>query len=76
MRYTKTAGQNDGQVKMYLASVLGVLPADVSATSVAMITFPQGVGPGALKPRCRNQKILWINTCSILKFLDKLFNLK
>ena len=34
---SKTAGQNNGPVQMFLASVLGVLPADVSATSVAII---------------------------------------
>ena len=58
VKVSKTAGQNDGQVKMYLASVLGVLPADVSATSVAMITFPQGVGPGALKPLVATKNIV------------------
>jgi Flp pilus assembly protein TadG/cytoskeletal protein CcmA (bactofilin family) len=38
---TKTAGQNDGPVQMYLASILGVLPADVRATSVAIILQSQ-----------------------------------
>jgi Flp pilus assembly protein TadG len=37
VKVSKTAGKNDGPVSMYLASILGVLPADVSATSVAII---------------------------------------
>jgi Flp pilus assembly protein TadG/cytoskeletal protein CcmA (bactofilin family) len=33
---SKTTGQNDGPLQMLLASALGVLPADVGATSVAI----------------------------------------
>ena len=57
VQVSKTAGQNGGPVELYLASVLNVIPGvslptayDVSATSVAMISFPQGMGKGGLKP--------------------------
>ena len=43
---SKTAGENGGPVEMFLASVLGVLPADVSATSVAITMQSQsGLNP-------------------------------
>ena len=35
---------------MYLAPILGVLSADMGATSVAIISFPTGMVPGGLKP--------------------------
>jgi Putative Flp pilus-assembly TadE/G-like len=47
---SKTAGKNDGPISIYLASILGLLSADVGATSVAIISFPTGMPPGALKP--------------------------
>jgi len=55
---TKAAGSNGGPVKMFLASVLGVLPADVSAKSVAMISFPGGMKIGGLKPLVATEDIL------------------
>jgi hypothetical protein len=54
----KSSGNNGGPVQMFLASVLGVLPADASATSVAMISFPTGVGKGALKPMVATKAIV------------------
>ena len=58
VKVSKTAGQNNGPVSMYLASILGVLPADVSAASVAIISFPQGMPPGGLKPMVANKAIV------------------
>ena len=55
---SKTAGNNDGPVKMFLASVLGVLSADRSATSVAMISFPTSMLKGGLKPLVATTDIL------------------
>jgi Flp pilus assembly protein TadG len=55
---SKTAGKNDGPVSMYLASMLGVLPADVGATSVAIISFPTGMPPGGLKPMVATTDII------------------
>jgi hypothetical protein len=55
---SKIAGQNGGPVKMYLASVLGVLPKDVSATSVAMVSFPKGMKPGSLFPLAASKFIV------------------
>jgi hypothetical protein len=58
VKVSKTAGVNGGPVTMYLASFLGVLPADVSATSVAIISFPTGMPPGGLKPMVATTKII------------------
>jgi len=58
VKVSKTAGKNDGPVQMFLASVLGVLPADVSATSVAMISFPTGMKAGGLKPMVATKAIV------------------
>ena len=55
---SKTAGKNDGPVKMFLASVLGVISADRSATSVAMISFPTKMLKGGLKPLVATTDIL------------------
>ncbi|MBU4356014.1 MAG: hypothetical protein KJ822_11795 [Proteobacteria bacterium] len=55
---SKTAGKNDGPVSMYLASILGVLSADVGAASVAIISFPQGMPPGGLKPMVATTDII------------------
>lgn len=43
---------------MYLVSILGALTADMDATSVAMISFPTGVGPDALKPLVATKDII------------------
>jgi hypothetical protein len=65
VKVSKTAGQNDGPVKMFLASILGVIPADVSGTAVAIISFPkvvggrdEGGGPGGLKPMVATKAIV------------------
>ena len=58
VKVSKTAGQNHGPVKMFLASVLGIMPADASATSVAIISFPTGLGAGGLKPLVATKKIV------------------
>jgi hypothetical protein len=62
---TKTAGQNDGPVKRYLAPILNIIPGvlvkptvDVSATSVAMISFPKGMKAGGLKPMVATKVIV------------------
>ena len=64
---SKTAGQNDGPVKRYLAPVLNIIPgvfvaptADVSATSVAMISFNKDTSmpPGSLKPMVATKRIV------------------
>jgi hypothetical protein len=55
---SKSEGQNGGPVSMYLASLLGVLPANVSASSVAIISFPTGMPPGGLKPMVATTDII------------------
>ena len=55
---SKTAGKNDGPVSMYLASILGLLSADVGAASVAIISFPTGMPPGGLKPMVATTDII------------------
>jgi len=55
---SKTAGKNDGPVSMYLASILGLLSSDVGASSVAIISFPSGMPPGALKPMVATTDII------------------
>ena len=55
---SKTAGSNGGPISMYLASFLGVLPADVGATSVAIISFPTAMPPGGLKPMVATTDII------------------
>jgi Flp pilus assembly protein TadG len=58
VKVAKTTGKNDGPVSMYLASILGLLSADVSDTSVAMISFPAGLPPGSLKPMVATTDII------------------
>jgi len=58
VKVSKTAGQNDGPIKMFLASVLRVLPADASATSLAMVSFPSGMKAGGLKPMVATKAIV------------------
>jgi len=58
VRVEKSSGNNGGQVQMFLASVLGVLPADVSATSVAMISYPTGMKAGGVKPLVATKEIV------------------
>jgi Flp pilus assembly protein TadG len=55
---SKSAGKNDGPISMYLASLLGVLPANVGATSVAIISFPTAMPPGGLKPMVATTDII------------------
>ena len=55
---SKTAGSNGGPISMYLASFLRVLPADVGATSVAIISFPKTMPPGGLKPMVATTDII------------------
>ncbi|WP_367394890.1 TadG family pilus assembly protein [Cupriavidus sp. Agwp_2] len=47
---TRQSGMNGGPVSTFLATVLGVPSVPVSATSVAVITYPGSVGPGGLFP--------------------------
>jgi Flp pilus assembly protein TadG len=62
---SKTAGNNDGPVTMYLAPVLNLIPGvsvqpttDVAAASVAIISFPQSMPPGSLKPMVATTAII------------------
>ena len=43
---------------MYLASILDVLPVNVGAASVAIISFPTGMPPGGLKPMVATTDII------------------
>ena len=61
----KKVGKNDGPVSRYLASVLNIIPGvsvestvDVSAASVAIISFPTGMPPGSLKPMVATTDII------------------
>jgi hypothetical protein len=62
---SKTAGKNGGPVWRYLAPVLNIIPGvsveptvDVSAASVAIISFPTGMPPGGLKPMVATTDII------------------
>ncbi len=47
---SKQSGKNGGSVVLYLAGLLGLATADVSATAVSVVTSPGVVGPGGLFP--------------------------
>ena len=62
---SKTAGKNNGPVSGYLAPVLNLIPGvsieptvDVSAASVAIISFPTAMPPGGLKPMVATTDII------------------
>jgi Flp pilus assembly protein TadG len=55
---SKTDGQNGGKVKMWLASIFGVLSADKRGESVAIISFNTGMPPGGLKPMIATKAIV------------------
>ena len=55
---SKTDGQNDGKVTMWLASIFGVLSADRRGESVAMISFNTSMPPGGLKPMIATKTIV------------------
>jgi Flp pilus assembly protein TadG len=55
---SKTDGQNDGKVKMFLASIFGVLSADGRGESVAMISFNTSMPPGGIKPMVATKTIV------------------
>lgn len=46
----KLSGKNGGEVKFYLAPILGINTASMSATAVAVVSSPGNVGPGGLFP--------------------------
>jgi hypothetical protein len=54
----KAEGQNGGPVQMYFAPIFGMSTKDLSARAVAVISFPKGVGAGALKPMVATQTIV------------------
>jgi len=54
----KAAGHNDGPIKMLFASIFGILTRDLNARAVAVISFPTGVGKGALKPMVATKSIV------------------
>lgn len=55
---TKAQGINGGPVQMFFAPILGVATRDLSARAVAVISFPKGVGNGALKPMVATKTIV------------------
>jgi Flp pilus assembly protein TadG len=55
---TKTQALNSGQVQMFFAPILGIMPRDLSARAVGVISFPQGVGAGTLKPMVATKSII------------------
>jgi hypothetical protein len=54
----KAAGQNGGPIRMFFAPILGMPTKDLSAQAAAVISFPQGVGPGTLKPMVATKTII------------------
>jgi Flp pilus assembly protein TadG len=54
----KTAEQNGSPIQMFFAPIFGVRTRDLSARAVAVISFPTGVGPGALKPMVATKSIV------------------
>jgi hypothetical protein len=65
VQVSKTTGKNNGPVTRYLITVLNLIPGisiaptgDVSAASVAIISFPQGMPPGGLKPMVATTAII------------------
>jgi hypothetical protein len=55
---TKAEGLNGGPIRMFFAPILGVRTRDLSARAAAVISFPQGVGKGALKPMVATKDIV------------------
>jgi Flp pilus assembly protein TadG len=55
---SKTGTLNSGPVQMFFAPIFGGTPRDLGARAVAVTTFPQGTGPGALKPMVATKTIL------------------
>ena len=47
---SKQSGKNGGSVVLYLAGLMGLSTADVSATAVSVVTSPGVEGPGGLFP--------------------------
>lgn len=47
---SKQSGKNGGSVVLYLAGLMGLSAADVSATAVSVVTSPGVEGPGGLFP--------------------------
>lgn len=47
---SKQSGKNGGSVVLYLAGLMGLSSADVSATAVSVVTSPGVEGPGGLFP--------------------------
>ena len=58
VRVSKTDGQNNGAVKMFLASIFGVLSADRLRESVAIVSFNSGIPAGSLKPMVATKHIV------------------
>ena len=47
---SKQTGENNGSVVLYLAGLMGLRTADVSATAVSMVTSPGAEAPGSMFP--------------------------
>jgi hypothetical protein len=65
VKVSKTTGENNGPVTRYLITVLNLIPGisiaptgDVSAASVAIISFPASMPPGGLKPMVATTAII------------------
>jgi hypothetical protein len=54
----KTGALNSGPVRMFFASIFGETSRDLGARAVAVISFPNGVGPGTLKPMVATKTII------------------
>jgi Flp pilus assembly protein TadG len=55
---SKTDGQNNGKIKLWLASFFGVLSAAGRGEAVAMVSFNTGIPPGGLKPMIATKAIV------------------
>ena len=58
VRLAKAVGHNGGPIQMFFAPIFGVKTRDLSARAVAVISFPTGVGKGALKPMVATKAIV------------------
>jgi hypothetical protein len=54
----KAAGHNGGPIQMFFAPIFGIITRDLSVQAVAVISFPTGVGKGALKPMVATKSIV------------------
>jgi hypothetical protein len=58
VQVTKAEGHNGGALPMFFARIFGVSARDLGAQAVAVISFPNGVKGGALKPLAATKTIV------------------